>query len=206
MANLVTIARFPLLIAIILMLYSPSPELRVLSAALLLLLIGMDSLDGMLARARDEESLLGSVLDIMADRSVEMVMWVVYAHLRLVAVAIPIVFIIRGVVTDALRAVHVGEGQTPFGAMQSPVGKWIVASPWMRSSYAIVKMLAFTGLALTHGLLAYAERGVLAPDIAETSWLIFRVMAWIATVFCIVRGLPVVIESVSWLRSKEDSA
>lgn len=202
MANLITIARFPLLILIILLLYTPSPAVRLVSVALMVLLIAMDTIDGMVARARKEVSLLGSVLDIMADRSVEQVMWVVYAHLGLVSVAVPIIFILRGIVVDALRAIDVGEGQTPFGATQSRVGSWIVGSPWMRSSYGVVKLLAFTGLALTHALMAYAARGVVAEGTAETVWLVFRVVSWVAVVFCLTRGLPVIIESFARLRAK----
>ena len=103
MANLITIGRFPVLIAIILLLYAPSPSARVTSAVLLILVIAMDSVDGIIARARDEESLLGSVLDIMVDRSVELVMWVCYADLGLIPVAIPIIYIVRGTIVDALR-------------------------------------------------------------------------------------------------------
>ena len=206
MANLITIARFPLLIAIIVILYTPSPGLRLAGAILVPVLIGMDSLDGMLARSRGEESLLGSVLDIMADRSVEMVMWVVFAHLGLVPVAIPIIFIIRGVVTDSLRSVHVGEGETPFGSTKSSIGHWIVASPWMRSSYGVFKLLAFTGLALTHSLMAYADRGTVTRNTAETSLSIFLVISWIAVVFCITRGLPVIIESTARLRTQNSKA
>ncbi len=206
MANLITVARFPLLILIILLLYMASPVARLVSVALLGLLIAMDSLDGIVARARNEVSLLGSVLDIMADRSVEQVMWVVYAHLGLVSVAVPIIFILRGIVVDALRAVHVGEGQTPFKATNSPIGAWIVSSPWMRSSYGIVKFLAFSGLALTHALMAYADRGAVAASSASTVWLVFRILSWVAVAFCITRGLPVIVESFAWLQTKRPSS
>jgi len=70
MANWITIARFPLLMVVVLLLYTSSPSLGLLSALLIAILIAMDSVDGLVARARDEVSLLGSVLDIMADRSV----------------------------------------------------------------------------------------------------------------------------------------
>jgi CDP-diacylglycerol--glycerol-3-phosphate 3-phosphatidyltransferase len=202
MANLITIARFPLLILIILLLYMPSPVARLISVALLGLLIGMDSLDGLVARARNEVSLLGSVLDIMADRSVEQVMWVVYAHLGLVSVAVPIIFILRGIIVDALRSVHVGEGQTPFTATQTRIGSWIVGSPWMRSSYGIVKLFAFAGLALTHALMAYVSRGTVAEGSANIVWMVFRILSWIAVAFCITRGLPVIVESFAWLQAK----
>lgn len=202
MANLITISRFPLMLLIILLLYTASPVARLVSTVLLPILIGMDMLDGLVARARREVSLLGSVLDIMTDRSVEQVMWVVFAHMSLVSVAVPIVFILRGAIVDSLRAVHVGEGQAPFSATRTRLGRFIVGSPWMRSSYGIIKLLAFTGLALAHTLFAYAAQGVVSQGIADTVWLIFRILSWIAVAFCILRGLPVVIESSAWLRSK----
>ncbi len=205
MANIITLARFPLLILVILLLYMESPIARLISAALVVLLIAMDMIDGLIARARHEDNLLGSVLDIMADRSVEQVMWVVYAHLGLISVAIPIIFILRGVIVDSLRAAQIGGEKTPFQVTQSPIGRFVVASPWMRSSYGVIKMLSFTGLALAHALLAYVALGAVADGVADTVWLIFRILSWIATAFCIVRGLPVIIESYSALQA-EDSA
>lgn len=205
MANIITLARFPLLILVILLLYMESPVARLISAALVVLLIAMDMIDGLIARARNEDNLLGSVLDIMADRSVEQVMWVVYAHLGLISVAVPIIFILRGVIVDSLRAAQIGGEKTPFQVTQSPIGRFVVASPWMRSSYGVIKMLSFTGLALAHALLAYVALGAVAGGVADTVWLIFRILSWIATAFCIVRGLPVIIESYSALQA-EDSA
>jgi phosphatidylglycerophosphate synthase len=81
MANIITVARFPLLVLIVILLTIPSAGARTVAVPLVLVLILLDTVDGIVARARKEESLLGSVLDIMADRSVEMVLWVVYAHL-----------------------------------------------------------------------------------------------------------------------------
>lgn len=202
MANIITISRFPLLFLVALLLTLPSEGAKVASVPLVLLLIVLDTIDGMVARARKEDSLLGSVLDIMADRSVEMVMWVVYAHLRLVPLAIPIIFIVRGTVVDSLRAISVGEGKTPFGSTSSRVGHWLVASPWMRSAYGIAKALAFTALALTSALQAYAALGRVSPQAASGCHAVALALSWIATVFCIVRGLPVMIESFTKLSQK----
>jgi CDP-diacylglycerol--glycerol-3-phosphate 3-phosphatidyltransferase len=155
--------------------------------------------DGIVARARKEESRLGSVLDIMADRSVEMVLWVVYSHLDLVPLAIPVIFIIRGTVVDSLRAVGVSEGKTPFGSTTSPIGRFLVGSSVMRTSYGVAKTLAFTLLALTGSLMAYAALGQVPHQLAENCHALALVLAWIATVFCIVRGVPVIVESFARL-------
>ena len=64
MANLITILRFPLLVLQVFLLYSGNPTVVLCSIALLIIVILMDSLDGIVARRRGETSLLGSALDI----------------------------------------------------------------------------------------------------------------------------------------------
>jgi CDP-diacylglycerol--glycerol-3-phosphate 3-phosphatidyltransferase len=199
MANIITVARFPLLVLIVILLTIPSAAVRTAAVPLVLLLILLDTVDGIVARARKEESRLGSVLDIMADRSVEMVLWVVYAHLDLVPLAIPVIFIIRGTVVDSLRAVGVSEGKTPFGSTTHPIGRFLVGSSVMRTSYGVTKTLAFTLLALTSSLMAYAALGQVPNQLAENCHALALVLAWIATVFCIVRGVPVIVESFARL-------
>lgn len=202
MANIITVARFPLLFLIVILLTLPSAGARAACAPLVLVLILMDTIDGLVARSRKEESLLGSVLDIMADRSVELVLWVVYAHLGLVPLAIPIIFIVRGTVVDSLRAIGVGAGKTPFGSTTSALGHFLVGSPWMRSSYGVAKALAFTLLALTSSLQLYAAADQGLAQTAQTTHTVALVLSWIATAFCIVRGLPVIIESFGQLARK----
>ncbi len=203
MANIITVSRFPLLFLIVIMLTLPSAGARLATVPLVVLLILMDTIDGLVARSRHEESLLGSVLDIMTDRSIELVMWVVFAHMRLVPLAIPIIFIIRGTVVDALRAVGVKQGTTPFGSTTSRIGSFLVGSPFMRSSYGIAKALAFTLLALTAALNTYVEIGRGSIQTVNTIHLVAMVFSWIATAFCVVRGLPVIIESFAGLARSE---
>jgi len=146
-------------------------------------------LDGMVARAMKQTSVVGSVLDIAADRTVELVMWIVYADLDLIPVVIPIFVVARGVFVDALRAVAPAQGLTPFDLMRSRVGRFLVKSPWLRTPYGIVKAIAFFLLALERGLAltqAPAGSGVgLAAQIA----------AWLAVFLCAARGIPVLIEA-----------
>jgi len=204
MANLITIARFPLLLAIIAMLYTASPLVRLITVPLLGLLIAMDSLDGMVARARNEVSLMGSVLDIMADRAVELVLWIAYAHLLLVPVAIPIIYVLRGTVVDSLRSVHVREGTAPFKSMRTRLGKFLVGSPPMRTGYAVSKLISFAGLALTHSLGAFAEQGVVTDQAVHLSRFIFNVTSWISVALCLVRGVPVIIEALPVLSAQDE--
>jgi len=205
MANLITIARFPLLILIILLLSASSALGRLISVGLMIVLIAMDMVDGMVARKRNEVSLLGSVLDIMADRSVELVMWVVYAYLGLIPLAIPIICVLRGTIVDALRSVHIGAGTAPFKGMRSSLGKWLVGSPYMRTPYGVVKLLAFAGLALTHALAAYHSAGQVSARTVQQLGLVFNVVSWVAVAFCLARGLPVIIEALPLLAAPDRS-
>ena len=206
MANLITVVRLPLLVGIVLCLYSPSPILRLITVPLLIVLIAMDSVDGIIARRRGEESVLGSVLDIMADRVIELVLWVVYAHLGLIPVAVPIIYIMRGITVDSLRNMGASEGTAPFKTLQTRLGAWLVGSPWMRSTYGVSKLISFAGLAAAHTLAAYAARGVVSENTVSLALTIFNVTTWISVTFCLVRGLPVIIEHLAHHFSSSSAA
>ncbi|MBC8248982.1 MAG: CDP-alcohol phosphatidyltransferase family protein, partial [Anaerolineales bacterium] len=151
-ANLITVLRFPLLVVIVLLLYFGGTVGQLIDAPLIVALILMDSLDGIVARRRDEQTLIGGALDIAADRAVEIALWVTYAHLRLISVVVPLTVVIRGALTDSIRNVALQHGQSAHSMMRSSWGRWLVKSGTMRSSYAVVKAVAFTLLALALGL------------------------------------------------------
>ncbi|HEY9506116.1 MAG TPA: CDP-alcohol phosphatidyltransferase family protein [Gemmatimonadales bacterium] len=195
MANWITLARYPLLLACLAILYLGSPPARLAGAVLLFLGLLLDTVDGVVARARSETSLIGSVLDIAADRTYELSLWVSFAYLGLVPAVIPLVVLARTTITDALRSVGVAEGTAPLDQQAAPLARFVVASPWMRTGYSAAKVGAFCGLALAHAFLGYpAESGLrgLAPDLLTAA----NAVAWAAVVFCVVRGVPVIVEGV----------
>jgi CDP-diacylglycerol--glycerol-3-phosphate 3-phosphatidyltransferase len=199
MANTITLARIPLLVGVVLLLYLGSPMVQLFAAFLVLVLILMDTLDGIVARRRQEAGLLGSKLDIAVDRIVELVMWVVYAHLGLISVAIPIIVIIRGGLVDTVRSFSLMWGETSFGMMQTKWGRRLVASGFMRSLYGFAKAAAFCMLALALGLQGLWV-GTPRAGWAEAVWTIAVVLSWIATALCVIRGLPVLVEARTLLR------
>jgi CDP-diacylglycerol--glycerol-3-phosphate 3-phosphatidyltransferase len=196
MANAITLSRLPILVVVVLLLYSSNPTLRLLSVFLLVILIALDTVDGMVARARHEVSLKGSVLDVMVDRVVELILWICYADLQLIPVAIPIICVMRGTIVDSLRSMQVGAGRPPLSAAQTRLGKWLMGSPIMRTSYAAAKLVSFTGLAFTHALAASASPLVVSAQALESSTTIFNITSWIAVAFCLVRGFPVIVEAL----------
>ncbi len=201
MANLITLSRLPVLLIVVSMLYAANPAIRVASVFGVVILILLDTVDGIVARARHQVSLMGSVLDIMADRVVELVLWIVYADVNLIPVAIPIIYVMRGTIVDSLRSVHVSEGEAPFKAMRTGLGKWLVASPVMRTTYGVSKLISFAGLAFTHALSAYVARGSASASALQTSLLIFQITSWISVALCLVRGVPVILEALPSLES-----
>lgn len=202
MANAITLARLPLLVGVVVLLYAGNPQVRIGTAILVLILILMDTIDGIVARRRREVGMLGSKLDIAVDRIVELVMWVVYAHLNLISVAIPIIVIIRGGLVDTIRSFSLVWGQTSFGMMQTRWGRWLVGSSFMRSLYGVSKAAAFCLLALTLGLKGIWNDPEKAGW-ADTVWFVAVALSWIATALCIVRGVPVLFEAPTLLRGLE---
>jgi CDP-diacylglycerol--glycerol-3-phosphate 3-phosphatidyltransferase len=159
----------------------------------------MDTLDGIVARRRHEVGMLGSKLDIGVDRIVELVLWIAYAHLNLISVAIPIIFVIRGGLVDTVRSFSLVYGETSFGMMRTKWGRRLVASNAMRFLYGVSKATAFTLLALALGLRGLWA-GTSQAAAAEAVWIVAVVASWIATVICIVRGAPVLLEAPKLLR------
>jgi phosphatidylglycerophosphate synthase len=197
LANLITVLRFPLLVLIVVLLYFGGSVGQLIDVVLIVGLILMDSLDGIIARRRNEQTLIGSALDVAADRAVEIVLWMTYAHLRLIPMAIPLTVIIRGALTDSIRNIALQHGQSAHSMMRSSWGRWLVASGYMRTGYAVVKAVAFALLALALGLQSGQHatwRGV---------WVAGSAFSWISLAVCILRGLPVVIEAPSLFRSAD---
>ena len=202
--NLITLLRIPLLAIIIRMLYSSAAGMRFVAAGLIVVLIFMDTLDGMVARATKQTSLLGSILDIAADRAVELVLWVVAADLDLIPVIVPLIVITRGVFVDALRAVAPAYGMAPFDLVRSRLGKLLVGSPWLRAPYGLVKAIAFFLLAL--GYAFAAQSTATARQAANSIAAIAQIATWLAVALCLVRGIPVFIEAPRQLNARATRA
>jgi len=128
---------------------------------------------------------------------VEIVLWVAYAHLRLISVVVPLTVVIRGALTDSIRNVALQHGQSAHSMMRASWSRWLVASGAMRSSYGIIKAIAFTLLALALGLKTGGHAAW------HSVWLVASVTSWMALALCIVRGLPVLIEMQALFQSAE---
>lgn len=192
MANLVTLTRLFLLIILVVNAYS-SGDMLLINLPLLIVIFALDGVDGYVARKRHEESLLGSIFDIAADRIVENVLLLIFMDLGFVPVWVPLVFIFRSLFVDSIRShVAMQRGQTPFGMMQSPVGRFLVAGRFMRIFYAALKATTFGYILLIQ------PWPMLIPDFyQEWSGIIMpikNVLIYTTVFVCILRGLPVMAE------------
>src|SRR5215475_4174354 len=178
-------------------------------AALILLIItlALDAVDGFVARRKLRAIDAGAAFDIAADRIVESVFWIYFASAGLVTFWIPVIVIARGGLTDFLRAIAFKRGQTAFGEktmMRTWWGKLLTGSRASRAAYGVVKCAAFFALGLWLTLANLPEwRTVISgqADILMNGVRIGAVSLAISTVvFCVARGVPVIIEGLRYFR------
>lgn len=203
--NMITLVRVLTAFASV-ALFRTGPPGSLAALALLLATLALDAVDGYVARRRNLSSDVGAAFDIAADRIVESVYWVFFASCGLISYWVPIVVIARGGFTDFLRAIAFTRGRTAFGdktMMETWWGRMLVGSRASRAAYGIVKCAAFFALglwltlagapqwpaAVTAGLIGLIRFGALA-------------LAAFAVAFCVVRGVPVIVEGVRYIRDE----
>ncbi|MBD5402825.1 CDP-alcohol phosphatidyltransferase family protein [bacterium] len=190
-ANIVSISRIFVAFVAIGLLFVHTTSAYIWSVVLTIIAFAMDGVDGYIARKYNQASELGSVLDIMGDRIVEVSYWIVFAVMGWLNILFPIVCVTRAFTTDSIRSVALSKGMTAFGdkSMQSTAwGKFICGSKFMRISYAVAKVAAFILL-----IVAYIPN--MNSNSAGIVRVIAEILAWLAIIFCVVRAIPVVVES-----------
>jgi len=192
LANIVSVTRIFVAYVAIACLYVQTTWAYIIALILTIIAFAMDGLDGYLARKLNQSSEWGSVLDILGDRIVEVSYWIVFAVMGWLNIIFPLICVARAFTTDGIRSVALSKGMTAFGdkTMQSTSwGKFICASRFMRISYAVAKVLAFLLLITvnTPGMELWNGTPILHT--------ITMVFAWAAIIFCVVRAIPVVVES-----------
>jgi CDP-diacylglycerol---glycerol-3-phosphate 3-phosphatidyltransferase len=188
LANLITLTRLPLLLLAVALLFVESFPLQLAGVGLLIVLFLMDWFDGYVARVRREVTETGAVLDVALDRAVENILWLTFTYLGMVPLWVPIVFLIRSFIVDGVRGVALARGKSGFGMMHSPIGKFLVASRFMRAFYGLAKAVVLCLLYLTHALaLKY-------PGVTQTLHSGNQVLIFLVVALCVVRGVPVLLD------------
>ena len=194
MANFITLLRLLLLFLVIALVQYASPTWQLLTAPLSIVVMLLDVADGMIARARQETSLFGAVFDIATDRIIEISLWVVLLKSNFVSIWIPIIFVVRGVLVDALRKKYSDLGLEPFSIMRTVLGRFCVSSRSMRFLYGMFKLISFAWLLflLPASVLWSNVYSANLPLISMVSYiLIYSTLA-----ICLIRGIPVILETI----------
>ena len=199
LANIITLTRiFFVFIVVALICSKDCCYSYIVALVLTAILMWFDGLDGYVARKFKISSKIGALMDIMGDRIVENVFWITFCALGWVNVAMPIIVVSRGIITDSLRTLAFEKGYTAFGSttmMQGKIAKFIVASNFCRFTYAVCKAVAFFFLIAGHMACQYQNQDIILK--------IGEICAVISVAFCVLRGLPVILESKRFFIDEE---
>jgi CDP-diacylglycerol--glycerol-3-phosphate 3-phosphatidyltransferase len=163
--------------------------------------IALDALDGWLARRLKMATEFGAQFDVLGDRLLDNLYFIFFAANGQIPVWVPVIFFVRGAVTDFLRSVAArgaaGNSSDDVEAfrknwmLRSRAGIAIVASRGSRGAYAALKCLCFCALGVEWTL----------PRLDTGYWMIrggvhIGSMTIIAatTAFCVLRAVPAIWE------------
>lgn len=202
--NLVIFGRVVLAFVVVTLQRVASPWAAGSAVVLTVVVIAMDGLDGYLARKLDLTSELGAVLDITADRIVEHIFWIAFAVSGMVGLWVPLVVMTRSFLVDTARGMALAHGKTAFGEgtmMRSPLSRFLTGGRTMRNLYGTAKVVAFV---LLGTLMAVAQAQAAGAEVLSAAALTrvgvaADVAVWVAVVLCVVRGIPVLLDSRAYL-------
>lgn len=213
MANMLTIIRMLLAIIAVEFIFSGRPEMCISALFLTVLVIVLDGLDGMVARAYNETSKFGSVFDILGDRVVENLYWIAFAVVGWVGVWVPMLVVIRGIIVDGFRSIALSQGYTAFGSstmMQNEFCRFLTASRFSRALYGTAKVLAFLFVIAAYipnmqyfnymSIDAFLGYSFIQPKLI----IIADIFVYITVAMCVIRGIPVLIESKRFFENDKE--
>lgn len=178
--------------------------MKIFAVVLVIITISLDALDGYIARKRNMTTALGAMLDIVADRIVENVYLIYFASVGKIPFWIPVIFLVRGSITDFIRSLAMLEGKTAFGKttmMQTRWGRQLVGSRWGRASYGVLKCITFCSLGASMSLHHFPVCSYfkLTPDVFGMLDYVSLVLVYLMVAVCVLRGLPVIWEGRKYL-------
>jgi len=203
-ANIITLGRIVLTFFVII-LFLGGFYFRITAVLLTVLVIYLDSLDGIVARKLGLASEFGALFDITGDRIVEHIYWIFFTSVGIVSFWVPIIFVCRSFLVDTLRSVAFAkEGKTPFGEksmMRSSFTHFLTASRFSRAVYGAGKVLAFL---LLGAILALNKKPDLLSQNAFDQFKLFtQSIVWIVVAMNLIRGLPVLWDGRAYLFDKK---
>ncbi len=161
--------------------------------ALTVAAIALDGLDGYMARTRGLSTSFGAQFDILGDRIIENLFFTFFAVSGLISIWVPVLFFVRGALTDFIRSVAAQSGRIGFGRDGMHRSAWaraLAASRASRGSYAALKCMAFCYLGV---LLPLRQMPASWPGPKVLAWLLpgGQALVFAVAAFCVVRAVPV---------------
>lgn len=203
LANLITLSRVFLLIVVFFCLSLEGLYSHIGALFLTIFLIALDGVDGMVARYLHQESEFGSIFDIVVDRIVENCFWIFFATRGIIPAWVPMVIVSRGFLTDAMRGAALSRGMTAFGSKslhRSKLGTLLVSSRFSRGLYGVIKVFSFLFLIAIDSVKLQLLPGGVSQEYLHLIVVAGYVTIYCTLIFCIIRGIPVLVESRGFLR------
>lgn len=113
----------------------------IFGAILILVIFLTDSLDGYIARRLKEASKLGAFYDIVGDRIAETALLIPFVYFGIASPLILIYYVLKNFLVDYHRFTEfIVTSDVPFDQVKNKLGKFLLKSGYMRSSYVILKI------------------------------------------------------------------
>jgi CDP-diacylglycerol---glycerol-3-phosphate 3-phosphatidyltransferase len=204
--NKVTAARIVAAFAAVALftIFGEVPAADLVAVLLTVMAIGLDGVDGYIARTRGMATPLGAQFDILGDRIVENLFFTFFAASGLVSLWVPVLFFVRGALTDFIRGLAARAGRSGFGRnsmLESRWGQRLVASRGSRAAYAVLKCVCFCYLGLLFPL-PHVSSGWLNTTARMYLYSAGQVLVATTAAFCVVRAVPVIWEGRRYLAAE----
>ncbi len=196
--NWITFGRIIFSFIVVLMFEVKSLTVNIISLFSIFLIVFLDFLDGYIARKYNMSTEFGAMFDITGDRIVEVVFWTYFAYKHLVSFWFPVIILSRGIFTDTIRQQAMKKGVKPYDMFKSGILRFILRSPWMRTGYAVLKVITFSLL----GFVLTLQNNSISFSYAHTVHQIAHLSAILTVIVCIIRGIPVLIYARKYVFSK----
>jgi phosphatidylglycerophosphate synthase len=175
-------------------------SIGICALALTICAVALDGVDGYLARRLRMTSAIGAQLDILGDRVIENLFLIYFAGAGQISIWVPVIFFVRGVLTDFLRGIAAARrpvgGRASAGEFQRNwmlVGRWsarIVASRASRGAYAALKCICFCALGV-EWIARRAQSSFVMGRWVSAIHIAASVIVIATMAFCVFRALPV---------------
>jgi CDP-diacylglycerol---glycerol-3-phosphate 3-phosphatidyltransferase len=207
--NQITVARVAAAFAAVALFtcFESSMATRLVAVALTVVAIALDGVDGYVARTRGLATPMGAQLDILGDRVVENLFFTFFAVSGLISLWVPVLFFVRGTLTDFVRSLAARNARSGFGRggmIETRWGRALVASRASRASYAALKCICFCYLGMSLPL-AHLPAEWLNASLRLTFLNIGHGLVAATVIACVLRAVPVLWEGRRYFVSAEKS-